>query len=150
MSPFRLAVHNEAQQLLGYWWLREHEGVYAMTCRHPITREFKLDKTTKPAELVRQFYNSYVSYLEAVVNHITRSIHDVPDTDCLRPGFRKHHYRNVRRDLISRRAQIICRSRQQYTEAITVLRERGWPSVPPPPCFHVDIAHAAASTRTHN
>lgn len=148
MTPFRLAVHDETHRLLGYWWLREKDGVYAITCRHPISREFTLVTAPRAVDIVKHFYTTYVAYLEVIVAHITKSINETPDADCNRPGFRKHHYRTVRRELMSRRAQIIFRSRSRYAEAVMALRNCGWPSVPPPPLFHTDVHHAASSTRT--
>lgn len=145
MMPFRLAVHNERGTLLGYWWLREQEnGSCAVTCRHPISREFAL-YTSTPVEVLQHFFNSYIAYLTALVAQLDAAIADVPDEECRRPGFRPDHFRRTRRELISRRAQIICRSRQRYAEVVSTLRERAWPSVAPPPCFHVDISHAAKS-----
>ena len=145
MSPFRLAVYNERHLLLGYWWLREqNDGSAALTYRHPISREFQL-VTSAPAEVLQSFFNSYLQYLNALVAQLDAAIADVPDEDCRRKGFRPDHFRRTRRELISRRAQIICLSRERYAEAVATLRSRGWPLVAPPPCFHVDISHAAKS-----
>lgn len=150
MSPFRLAVYNERQFLLGYWWLREQsvegasEPACAVTCRHPISREFSLYTSTS-ADVLRHFFTSYIEYLHALVAQLEQALDNVPDEECRRPGFRPDHFRRTRRELISRRAQIICRSRERYAAAVTELRARGWPAIAPPPCFHVDISHAARS-----
>lgn len=145
MSPFRLAVYNERHNLLGYWWLREQgDGTCAVTCRHPVSREFALF-TSAPAEVLQHFFSSYISYLHALIAQLDAALENVPNEECRRPGFRPDHFRRTRRELISRRAQVICRSRERYAEAVSTLRARGWPAVAPPPCFHVDISHAAKS-----
>ena len=144
-QPFRLAVYNEAKKLLGYWWLREHDGGYAVTCRHPITREFELFTSSDVGEVLAHFFSSYLFYLQALVRQLDAAISDMPDDECRRPGFRPDHFRRMRRELISRRAIVICRSRERYAEAITTLRQRGWAITAPPPCFPVDISHAARS-----
>ena len=150
MTPFRLAVHNESHKLLGYWWLRQHETGYALTFRHPISREFKFISADHPEDIVKHFYTTYLGYLDALILGMDNAIKDVPDEDCRRPGFRPNHFRNLRRELVSRRANIICRSRERYAEAVSTLRERGWPPVPPPPCFHMDISRAATSSRSYH
>lgn len=141
MKPFRLAVHNDARLLLGYWWLREYNGGYAATLRHPISREFSMVSYDRPEQVLQFFFESYIQYLHALVAQLDAAIAKVPQGECKRPGFRLDHFRRQRRELVSRRAHIICRGRERYAEAITGLRQRGWPTVTPPPCFHMDISH---------
>lgn len=149
MKSFRLAVKNDEKKLLGYWYVRDDINCYAVTYRHPISREFKYFATDKAEDAVKYFYTTYLKYLDALVAQLEHAIKVLPSDEERRPGFRPHHFRNIRRELVSRRAALICRSRERYTEAVLVLRERGWPPVPPPPCFHVDINHAATSSRSH-
>jgi hypothetical protein len=142
MQPFRLAVYTDSRKLLGYWWLREWRGGYAVTYRDPITRAFDFFLSDNPEEVVQRFFQTYTDYLKTVISQLDSSIANVPNETCLRPGFRPDHFRRLRRELISRRAQLICRSRERYAEAVVTLRSRGWPPIPAMPCLHTDTRYA--------
>ena len=149
LVPFRLAVHNSACKLLGYWFLRESgPGQYAMTTRDPLHRNFILKTAETPEELVKLFFSSYTKYLGRLVDQVEKDIAELPTQEYDKPGFRKGWLVKLKRDLVSRRAELICSSRQKYAEAITVLRSRNWPPVAPLklPWDRVDVSKAAFIT----
>ncbi len=149
MIPFRLAVHNSACKLLGYWFLRESgPGQYALTTRDPLHRNFILKTAESPEDLVKLFFKSYTGYLGRLVAQVEKDIAELPTQEYDKPGFRKGWLVKAKRDLVSRRAELICSSRQRYAEAVTVLRNKGWPPVAPLklPWDRVDVSRATFIT----